>query len=152
VNPGASFLAAVIFSSAIATGAFGLTADVGRALVVSSNLRLSSEPETSSEGAIKAFIVPYAGVVRVELQLKSDGTNYAQVDITSQIANCNKFTQSTSYQTFTCNLRVVAGDRVQAQVFGQSLGGGSYSEASIRRMRLFYNVVNSSGVSKILME
>lgn len=152
MNPGAGFLAAVIFSSVIATGAFGLSADVGRALVASDVLRLSSETALSGSGAIKAFIVPYAGVVRIKLQLKSDGSHTAMAEITSQIDSCSKVTTSATYQTFTCNLRVVAGDRVQAQMFGEFLGGSSFSTVSIRRARVFYNVVNSSGVGKILQD
>jgi hypothetical protein len=144
VNLGVRLLAAAIFSSIIASGAYGLTADVGRALVASNVLRLSSDAELSGSGAIKAFIVPYAGVVRMRLQLRSDGIDTALAEITSRPGSCSKSTTSASYQTFTCNLRVVAGDRVQAQIFGDAV--------TIRNVRVFYNVVDSSGVGKILMD
>lgn len=153
MNPGVRLPAAVILSSVIATGAFGQNADIGRALVVSDNLRLSADtPRSGGQTSVKEFIVPYAGVVRVELQLKSDGSHLATARVTSLVAGCDRSAKAATYKDFACNLRVAAGDRVKVQAEGESLGGGSFSTAFIKNVRVFYDVVDSTGQSKILEE
>jgi hypothetical protein len=146
VNPGFMLPAAVILSSAFATCASGQTSDIGRALVVSDNLRLSADTPRSGGAStpVKEFIVPYAGVVRVEFQLKSDGSHFATASVVSLIdTSCDRFTKAATYK----DLRV-AGDSVRAQAFGES----DVVSLSIRNVRVFYDVVDSTGLSKILQD
>ncbi|HET7681394.1 MAG TPA: hypothetical protein VFK79_14825 [Xanthobacteraceae bacterium] len=161
MNPITTLLSAAALSSVIATGASGqtgdvgdgraLTADVGRALVASNSLKLSADTLRSGSPAtpFKQFIVPYAGVVRVTWQFRSDGTHTATAAITSNIHRCDASTMLATFQAKTCDLRVVAGDLVQAQAIGEFVNPG-FSTAHIRQVRVYYNVVNATGVGKTL--
>jgi hypothetical protein len=157
VNPVTTLFSAAVLSCLIATGASGQTAeaplsDVGRALVVSSNLRLSGDTERSSGGVptlVKQFLVPYAGAVRLTFQLKSsNAAQDATAIVSSQIdSRCIKKTKLLAYVNFTCTIRVVAGDIVEVRVQGSF----SPSTGFVKNARVFYNVVDSSGLGKTLL-
>jgi hypothetical protein len=63
VNRLATFVSATVLSSAMATSASGQTADVGRAVVASDNLKLSMDTARTGAGPVtaKEFTVPYGG-------------------------------------------------------------------------------------------
>jgi hypothetical protein len=151
VNPVTTLFAAAGLSFVMATGAFAQTADVGRALVASNNLRISADITRSGTDPVlvKQFIVPYAGVVQIRWQLRSDGTHTANSFVASQIDSCPvRSTTQDTYQTFTCNLRVAGGDLVEVSAEGEQTPG--YSTWSVRRARLFFDVVDSSGRGRTL--
>jgi hypothetical protein len=156
VNRMTTLLSSAVLASVAATGASSQTADVGRVLVASNILKLSADTARSGtfQTAIKQFIVPYSGVVKVSWQLKSDGTHTATASINSRIQTCNSTTTAATFQTASCNLRVVAGDGVQVWAQGQIIDFTTftYSPTSIRQVRLFYNVVNSTGVGLVVSD
>ena len=147
MNPVATLLSAALLSFVITTGASGQTADVGRALVASDVLKLAADTARSSGEVtlVKQFLVPYAGVVRMKFELKSDGTHTATAFVESQIDSC-PLSQTTlaTFQSFTCDLRVVVGDVVQISVGGEQ-DGATFSTGVVRRARMFFNVINASG-------
>jgi hypothetical protein len=151
VNPITTVLAAVVLLFVTPTGAFAQTADAGRALVASDNLKLSADtPRSGAEPkVVKRFIVPYAGVVRIRWQVRSDGIHKAYSFVTSQIDSCPiRTTTLDTFQSFACNLRVVGGDIVEVSAEGQQDPG--YSNWHLRRVRLFFDVVNASGKGRTL--
>jgi hypothetical protein len=150
-----AFLSAAVLSSAAATGAFGQTNDTGRALVASNVLKLSADTERSGtfSTTVKEFIVPYAGVVRVRWQLKSDGTGIATATVLGTIDTCSSTNGTTAYQLGICDLRVVAGDRVLVSARG-TMDPFTFvtSTAFIRRVRITFNVVDATGVGATLVD
>jgi hypothetical protein len=139
-------LTAAVLSCAAATAAFG--ADVGRTLVASNVLKLAADTARSTGEAtlVKQFLVPYAGMVRVKWELKSDGTHTAFASVGSQIDTC-PISENTlaTFQSFSCDLRVVVGDIVQISAGGQNIAPDTFSTAVTRRARVFFKVVNASG-------
>src|ERR1044071_7226363 len=96
----------------------------GRALIVSNVLKLSADTQRSGFFIVKEFIVPYAGVVRMRYQFKSDGQGpqTITVGVSSSIDfnnSCGTSTSATTFQSGVCDLKVVAGDRVRFQAQGQ---------------------------------
>jgi hypothetical protein len=157
VKPVATLSSAAVLSFVITTGASGQTADVGRALVVSDRLRLSADTTRSGSDftLVKQFIVPYAGVVRVKWQLKSDGSHDAFAFVESQIDSCPvSSTTLATFETFSCKPRVVAGDLIEVTVRGEqvNIDPVAFSTGSVRRVQLFFDVVNSSGQGKTLAD
>jgi hypothetical protein len=153
VKPVTTLLSAAVLSSVIATGAFGQSADVGRALVDSNALKLSADtPRSGPSTPAKEFIVPYAGVVRVSWQFRSDSINHTTTSFAgSAIDRCDFSTTATTFQARTCDLRVAAGDKVTVQATGElNPMTFTFSTAFVRQARVFYNVVNASGLGKVL--
>jgi hypothetical protein len=158
VKPVTTLFSAAVLSSLIASGASGQTpeaaalSDVGRLLVASNNLKLSADAERSSSflpTLVKQFVIPYAGVVRVSLELKSSNLGApVNARVTSQIDNhCVASTMSTTYATFTCNVRVVAGDMVEVRV--ESVIPAFFG--FVKNVRMYYNILDSAGVGKTLL-
>ena len=142
---------AAALSSAIASNTNAQ--NLGKVLVVSNVLRLSADTERSgtNSSTVKQFIVPYAGTVRVRWQIKSGHIGaFANLKVAGSIASCSSGTLSQTYQGGSCTLFVVAGDLVRAFVAGEDLGGGNFSLAFMRNVRLYYNVVNSQGTGTVL--
>jgi hypothetical protein len=153
VKPVTTLFAAAVLASVIATGAFGQTANVGRALVASNALKLSADTQRSGKfpTIVKELFVPYAGVVRVTWELRSDGSHTGFAFVISAADNCDSSTMLATFQSLTCDLRVVAGDVVKVSVGGSpDPGTFIYSTAFIRNVRVHYNVVNASGLGKVL--
>lgn len=153
MNPVATFVSAAVLSSLVATGAFGQTANVGRALVASNVLKLSADTARSGKFPIvvKELFVPYAGVVRVTWELRSDGSHTGSAFAASAADNCDSSTMLATFQSHTCDLNVVAGDVVKVSVGGSpDPGTFIYSTAFVRNVRVHYNVVNASGLGKVL--
>lgn len=148
----ATLLSAAVLSSFAATVAFGQTNDSGRALVASNALKLSADTERSGiTTPVKKFIVPFAGIVRVRWQVKSDGSGgKVDANISSSIDNCTSSTTAATYQQGQCNLRVVAGDLID--VTASSFLGMSGATAFINNVRVFYNVVNNPGTGITLAD
>jgi hypothetical protein len=155
MNPLTTLLSAAVLSSVIATGAFGQTADIGRALVASNVLKLSADTARSggSPTTVKELFVPYGGVVRVKWQLRSNDTDTGMATITSATDSCNSQTTHLAFQQFTCDLHVASADIVKVQVSGQihTMPTIGFSTAVVRNVRIYYNVVNSTGLGKVLL-
>jgi hypothetical protein len=84
----------------------------------------------------------------LDLQLKSDGSHRGSAHVFSQIDFC---TVKTKHATFdTCEVRVVEGDIVKVVVEGQLVPATSF--ATVRRVRVFYDVIDASGHGKVLMD
>jgi hypothetical protein len=122
-------------------------------------LRSPLSADTTRSGSdftlVKQFIVPYAGVVRVKWQLKSDGSHDAFAFVESQIDSCPvSSTTLATFETFSCKLRVVAGDLIEVTVRGEqvNIDPVAFSTGSVRRGQLFFDVVNSSGQGKTLAD
>jgi hypothetical protein len=166
VNPVTTLFSAAVLSCLMATGASGQTpeaaalSDVGRALVASNNLKLSADTERSvtstSPVLVKQFVLRYSGVVRLSFELKnSPGSPFGFVNaaVTTQVDNlCFKSTSSTAFVSFTCDIRVVAGDSMEVRVSGTfDIISLTTPTTTIRNVQVLYNVVNSSGVGKTLL-
>jgi len=147
------FLSAAVLSSVMASSAVAQTADVGRALVVSDNLRLTMNTARTGAGPVtaKEFIVPYAGRIRVKLQVKSESAGHtAHGYVISQVDLCTSTTTSGTFESFTCDVRVVEGDLVKVVVDGELVPATSFG--TVRRVHVFYDVVNASGLGKVLLD
>ena len=121
------------------------------ALVVSDNIQLTMDTAATGAGPVtaKEFVVPYAGRIRVTLQLKSDGSHEGSAHAFSEIDFCTVTTMLATFETFTCQVRVLEGDLVKVAVAGQV---SPLTFATIRRVRVFYDVVDASGLGKVLMD
>ena len=151
----ATLLSSIVLSSTIATAAISQTNDTGRALVASNVLRLSANTERSGfQTPAKKFIVPFRGVVRVRWQMKSDGSGQlATANIVSSIDSCTSGTVAPTYQPGACNLRVVAGDLIEVSASGTMHPTTFiFSDAFIRNVRVFYNVVNNPATGVTLAD
>jgi hypothetical protein len=129
----------------------------GRALAASNVLKLSADTTRSGLIANKEFVVPYSGVVRVKLQYRSDGNGPQNVSlaVNSTIHNCPDSTTQTSFKAFTCDLRVVAGDRVRITATGFMTiypDPPAQSTAFLRNVRLYWTVINSAGTGGVLLD
>jgi len=158
-RPSAILLALSLTAAGVGTAAQALEGP-GRALIASNVLKLSADTQRSGFLIFKEFIVPYAGVVRVRYQYKSDGSGPQTVSlgITSAIDfnnTCGTSTSATTFQSGTCDLKVVAGDRVRLQAQGQMTffpDPPGQSTPTVRNVRLFWNVVNSPGTGSVLQD
>ena len=121
--------------------------DTGRALAPSNILKLSADTERfGTVTALKEFIVPYAGVVRVKWQAKSDRSDLPiDVFVVSKIDICFTEVSATDYVTGQCDLRVREGDSVTVRGQGRIDSTPTFSFASIRNVRVYYNVKNATG-------
>jgi hypothetical protein len=57
---------------------------------------------------------------------------------------------SETFQSFTCDVRVVEGDLVKVFVEGELVPSASF--ATVQRVRVLYDVVDASGRGKVLMD
>jgi len=162
-----ALLLAAFLVSAISTGSSGQTAVTvppsptvvttnGKALAASNVLKLSADTERSGSIFVpdKKFLVPFAGIVRVKWQLKSDGSGQpANIRVVTGIDICSASHPGPNYKAGTCDIRVVAGDIVHVQGSGTPTGVlGMYSTAFIRNVRLYYNVVDATGLGQTLVD
>src|SRR4051812_33614802 len=101
-------LSALLSAAILCGGVTNTTAleGPGRALAASNVLKLSADTQRSGFFIIKQFIVPYAGVVRLRYQFKSDGNGpqTVTVQVTGAIefnnaSNCAATTTATTFQT-----------------------------------------------------
>ena len=145
----ATLLSAAALSSFAATLTFSQTNGTGKALVASGTLQLSADTVRSGpppgEEWTKMFFVPFAGVVRVRWQLKSDGSGHkATTTIYSATGfdHCFASTTATTYQQRVCNLHVVRGGDIVASLFS----------GRIRNVRVYYDVVDHPGTGKVLLD
>src|SRR4051812_15138016 len=76
-------LSALLCAAILCGGVISATAldGPGRTLVASGVLKLSADTQRSGFLIIKQFIVPYAGVVRLRYQFKSDGQGPQTVSV-----------------------------------------------------------------------
>ena len=126
----------------------------GRALVASNVLKLSADTQRSAQafGILKEFIVPYAGKIRVRWQIKSgDSGKQASLVVTSRIENCTDNTTLTTYKAGQCDIRVAAGDLVQFVLSGTPDINPPFitSTAFVRNARVYYNVVDATGLGAV---
>jgi hypothetical protein len=151
------FLAAALFF--VGTGVGHALEGPGRALMASNVLKLSADTQRSGFFIVKEFIVPYAGVVRMRYQFKSDGLGPQTVTVSPTTSidfnnSCGTTTSATTFQNGTCDLKVVAGDRVRFQAQGQMaiFPATGQSTPTVRNVRLFWNVVDSAGTGSVLQD
>ena len=147
--------------SVISCSSAGALEGQGRALAVSNTLRLSADATRSGLVVSKQFIVPYAGVIRLRYQFKSDGNGPQTVSVSvataaeNSVPDCSASTTATTFQTKVCDLRVVAGDRVT--VFGSGMLNidpfdPGQSTVFLRNVRLFWNIIDSTGTGTVLLD
>jgi hypothetical protein len=153
-----AFAFAAIISFSTISGAAALDGP-GRALIASNVLRLSADTPRTSTSAVgtgfKEFIVPYGGTVRVKWFLRSNETGKSvSVTIRSSIHECVDSTTSETYESQNCDLRVSAGDRVQASAIGAfDIGNPTMrSSVTLRNVRLHWNVVDSTGTGAVIAD
>src|SRR6185437_12273291 len=129
-----------------------LTSSNGMSLVASNVLKLSADTERSG-GIVpaKRFLVPFAGIVRIKWQIKSDGSGQpANITAGSQLGTCSDSHPGANYKIGTCDLRVVAGDIIEVSARGtQNFMTFIFSTAFMRNVRIFYNVVDSTGAGQV---
>jgi hypothetical protein len=128
----------------------------GKMLVVSETIQLESESLVASDGTtqsiIKRFLVPFRGLVRVEWKVRKTaaGNAAAFVFVESALESCigatNQNTESTTFVTGFCALRVATGDVVQVWVQGSN----DSSNALLKDVRLLYDVKPGNAVGKVL--
>jgi hypothetical protein len=147
----------VIIASAGAASA--QTQGPGRALVASNVVTLSADTTRSGVAVSKEFFVPYAGTVRLKYQFRSDGQGPQSVNVavTTAIESsnfaCNAGTTSTAFQTKSCDVKVVAGDRVRVSGTGFNSGDPpGQSTVFLRNVRLMFKVVDSAGTGAVLVD
>jgi hypothetical protein len=68
--------------------------------------------------------------------------------VASRVENCNVPTNSTTYQTDLCDIRVSAGDLLLVMASAQNMG----TTAFVRNVRVFYNIVNFDGLGAVLQD
>ena len=154
-----TLLLTAIMSGATATESVALEGP-GRALIASNVLKLSADTQRSGLIATKEFIVPYAGVVRLRYQFKSDGGGPQTVSVTVTTAidfnnsSCNASTSATTFQSKACDVKVVAGDRLRVNAAGLMDFNPPFAQSSVflRNVRLFWNVVDSTGTGAVLLD
>jgi hypothetical protein len=147
----ASGLSAAVLSSLIVTPAFSQMTDTGRALVPSNVLRASADAERSGGRVGYAFIVPFAGEIRIRWEFKSDGSGATATSEAGGLAHsCEPSTTAASYQRAICNARVMAGERLFVEV--GSLASYRGHIAYIRNVRIYYNVVDNPGTGATLVD
>lgn len=130
-----------------------LASSNGRSLVASNALKLSADTERSGAAVVaKRFLVPFPGTVRVKWQIKSDGSGQpANLSVSTQIGTCSDSHSGANYKTGACDIRVVAGDIVEVSARGtQNFTTFVFSTAFMRNVRVFYNVVDSTGAGQVL--
>ncbi len=90
--------------------------------------------------------MPYAGTVRIRWQIKSGQiATTATITVSGSIATCSDGALQRSYKTGSCDLFVVAGDLIRVSVKSDTNG-----LAYMRKVRVYYNVVNSPGTGSVL--
>lgn len=138
------------------TQAIAQTEGPGRELTPSNVIRLSADtPRTGTLTVSKSFVVPYAGTVRASWQLRSNESGKtATVSVTSLIDGCSNNSSAQTFVAQSCDLRVVAGDRVIVTASGQMdiSTPGVNSSVSIKGVRLRWNVKNSAGTGTVLTD
>ena len=145
----------LVLAVAATNGAAAQTNNLGVALAASNVIRLSADTtRTGGLGMTKEFIVPYAGIVRVWWQIKSNESGkVATVSAAGQIGNCTDSSTAQIFVTQSCDLRVVAGDRILVTASGQvDLVTFINSSVSLRNVRLKWNVVNATGAGAVLLD
>jgi hypothetical protein len=142
-----ALLAATALSSSFAPLALGQTNGNGKALVASNVLKLRADtPRSTAESVSKQFVVPFAGTVRVRWQFKSDGSgSMAYLSIHSEVDSCFASTARSIYQAGMCDLRVMRGGPISVSAYGGPV-------VSIRNVRIFYDVVDHTGVGITLLD
>jgi hypothetical protein len=149
-------LTSALLLAAATSGASALEGP-GRALAASNVLKLSADTTRSGLLASKEFVVPYAGVVRVKLQYRSDGNGPQNVSlaVNSTIHNCSDSTTQTNFKAYSCDLKVVAGDRVRVTAMGFMTvypDPPAQSAAYLRNVRLYWTIINSAGTGGVLLD
>ncbi len=93
-------------------------------------------------------------MVRVKWQSKSDGSgDVASVVARSLMGSCASNTTAATYQITTCDLRVMA-----SEVITVSAGGvydsmtGLTSVATMRYVRIGFDIVDSTGIGAVLAD
>ena len=142
---------AAIVSSFVPTYASGQTNDTGKTLVPSNVLRASGAAERSGGSVGYAFIVPFAGEVRITWQFKSDGSGATARSGAGGVGHsCQPSTTAATYQQAVCDARVMAGDRLS--IGASSLASYRGHIAYIRNVRIYYNVVDNPGTGATLVD
>ena len=137
---------------AATTGAVAQTEGPGRALAPSNTLKLSANAtRTSTElfpQPLKQFFVPYAGTVRVKLQSRSsDAAKQVVITVASGVATCMFFVTDTAFRNDQCDIRVSAGGLLMVTAGANPTAP---STATVRNVRVFYNVVDFDGLGAVL--
>jgi hypothetical protein len=147
----ASGLLAAVLPSLIPGHAISQTSDTGKALVPSNVLRASADAERSGGSVAYAFIVPFAGEIRIRWEFKSDGSGATARSEAGGLAySCEPSTTAATYQRGLCNARVMAGERLLVGV--GSLASYRGHIAYIRNVRIYYNVVDNPGTGATLVD
>jgi hypothetical protein len=146
-----ALLPAAVLSFFVAADASSQTNDTGKALVPSNVLRASADAERSGGSVGYAFIVPFAGQVRIRWQFKSDGSGAtARSGAGGMGHSCQPSTTAATYQQGVCDARVMAGDRLS--VGASSLASYRGHVAYVRNVRIYYNVVDNLGTGTTLVD
>ncbi len=126
----------------------------GRALVASdTELQIASDPvpdrRPPGNGVGRSFIPPYSGTVRVKWEVRSgDGGQVFSSAGVAHLSDCARPTISQTFVLKACNIRVAAG--VPITILASPSAGTTVT--SIRRVRIFYRVVDFDGEAIIYDE
>jgi hypothetical protein len=146
-----TILSAVVLSCVAGAEALSQTNDTGKALVPSNVLRASADAERSGGSVGHAFIVPFAGEVRIRWQFRSDGSGAAARSEAGGVGHsCQSSTTAATYQQGVCDARVMAGDRLS--VGASSLASYRGQIAYVRNVRIYYSVVDNVGAGTTLVD
>lgn len=120
----------------------------GRALVPStSKLQVANNPiltGAAGEEVSRSFIPPYSGTVHVYWEVSSnDGTTVESGARVENVSVCKKTTSGTGFIHKGCDLRVTGGLPVTVSASPDQIT----NTASLRNVRLFYEVEDSNGKS-----
>jgi hypothetical protein len=148
-------LAALASVAVAGTATAQVTQGPGRALQVSTTQRLAANTPRTGPFAVKEFVIPHQGVVRVRYQFKSDGNGSVSVSVSTATSNneCGASTTSTTFQLKQCNVRVVAGDRLRVSGSG-ILDPFTFVQSNItlQNVRLFWDVVDATSTGAVLAD
>ena len=150
-----TLLSAIVIATVSAGGALAQTEGPGRALVASNVLKLAADTTRSGFSALKEFRVPHAGTVRLRYQFRSDGVGTVSVSVGSALETnsaCGASTSSTTFQTKTCEFKVVAGDRIQVLASPFFIPPDPMPTPFLRNVRLFWDVVNATSTGSVLID